>query len=363
MKKKYLVILLLFALGISFNSCTKDFEDGLNYNNGNGNGNENPLTNTGIFTATVGGSAFAANQIQAIVTDNYTAITGIRSSKGDLIQIILPSNKVGTYTWENSSEDAEKFVLAYALEIGGDAFASISKEDAAFFEIQGYTDTAIVKITAIDKDKKTISGTFQFTGFREIDDDNNEIKVITNGSFTNISYTEDLPNENGNNNEDPIDNPVPIPSSKYAMTAKVDGILWEMNNPFNSDYATKTLFDYYPTADFIQLQGRKGGMMGVDEIELLIKRSNLVIGSYSIGIATHDGSKTQIEMLYNSKGKKQYVIDGNLSITSIDLQKKIVKGTFSFNCAENDEPISTANPITTKVTEGTFNYRYDFKYY
>ncbi|WP_271334886.1 DUF6252 family protein [Flavobacterium azizsancarii] len=121
-----------------------------------------------MFTATVGGHAFVGDQVQAIVTDDYVAIEGIRSSKGDLIQIILPSNKVGTYTWKNSNENAENFILAYALEIGGDAFASISEEDAALFEIQGYTDTAIVKITDVDKDKKTISGTFQFTGFREL---------------------------------------------------------------------------------------------------------------------------------------------------------------------------------------------------
>lgn len=116
----------------------------------------------------MGGHAFVGDQVQAIVTDDYVAIEGIRSSKGDLIQIILPSNKVGKYTWKNSNEDAENFILAYALEIEGDAFASISEEDAALFEIQGYTDTAIVKITDVDKDKKTISGTFQFTGFREL---------------------------------------------------------------------------------------------------------------------------------------------------------------------------------------------------
>lgn len=57
--KKYILLLLLFVLGISFNSCTKDFEDGLNYNNGkeNGNGNENPVINTGIFKATIEGNA------------------------------------------------------------------------------------------------------------------------------------------------------------------------------------------------------------------------------------------------------------------------------------------------------------------
>lgn len=146
------------------------------------------------------------------------------------------------------------------------------------------------------------------------------------------------------------------PPSKYAMTAKVDGTLWEMNNPFNTNAATKPLFDYYPPTEYIQLAGRKNV---IDEIRLYIKRSNLKIGTYPITIATYDASKTQIEVSLNSKEKSQYVIEGTLSVTSIDLSAKTVAGTFSFNCATDYKPISASNPVTTKVTEGTFNYKYD----
>ncbi len=148
------------------------------------------------------------------------------------------------------------------------------------------------------------------------------------------------------------------PTSKFAMTAKVDGTLWEMQNPFGSNYATKTLFTYYPETEYIQLQGRKINF--IDEIRLYIKRSDLKIGTYPITATTFDASKTQIEMSFNSKANIQYPIEGSLSITSVDLNAKTVAGTFSFNCVEDDEePISTSNPVTTKVTEGTFNYRYD----
>lgn len=146
-------------------------------------------------------------------------------------------------------------------------------------------------------------------------------------------------------------------TSKFAMTAKVDGVLWEMNNPFNSNAATKPLFTYYPETEYIQLQGRKDV---INEIRLLIKRSDLKIGNYPITAATFDASKTQIEMSFNSKANLQYPIEGTLSVTSIDLNTKTVAGTFSFNCVEDDsKPISASNPITTRVTEGTFNYKYD----
>lgn len=162
-----------------------------------------------------------------------------------------------------------------------------------------------------------------------------------------------------NNSDETPDNPT-VPTSKFAMTAKVDGKLWEMNNPFNSNAATKPLFTYYPETEYIQLQGRNGGTFGMDEIRLLIKRSDLKVGTYPITLATNDASKTEIEMSFNSKANIQYPIEGTLSVTSIDLNTKTVAGTFSFNCAEDySKPISTSNPVTTKVTEGTFNYKYD----
>ncbi|MEO8239279.1 MAG: hypothetical protein ABI793_15245 [Flavobacterium sp.] len=151
-----------------------------------------------------------------------------------------------------------------------------------------------------------------------------------------------------------------VPTSKFAMTAKVDGVLWEMQNPFNSNFATDPLFDYYPATDFIQLQGRNGGAFGIDEIRLLIKRSDLKIGSYPIVVDTY--GVTQIEVSLNTKENSQYVVEGTLSVTSVDLNAKKIAGTFSFNCAEESEPISASNPITTRVTEGTFNYKYDFDY-
>ena len=144
------------------------------------------------------------------------------------------------------------------------------------------------------------------------------------------------------------------------MTAKVDGTLWEMNNPYGSDYATGTLFEMYPEEEYILLAGRINFM---DEIRLYIKRSDLKVGTYPITKNTFDASKTQIEISFNTKSEgSQYPIDGSLSIISVDLNAKRVKGTFSFNCVKDDsKPISISNPISTRVTDGTFNYRYDVK--
>lgn len=162
-----------------------------------------------------------------------------------------------------------------------------------------------------------------------------------------------------NNSDETPESPT-VPTSKFAMTAKVDGTLWEVNNPFNSNFATKPLFDYYPATEYIQLVGRKG----LEEIRLLIKRSDLKVGTYTITKSTFDATKTQIEVsMALSKDDIQEVIEGTIAITSIDLNAKTLAGTFSFTCVEDDsKPVSESNPITTKVTDGTFNYKYDFAY-
>ena len=192
MKKNSILFLLFFVAGLFFTSCTKDFENGLDYDGFNNNGNEGGggVEQTGVFKATVAGETFVASSSSAIVMDDYVLISGIRNSGKDLIQIIVPANKVGTYTWSNSKDDGEKFVLTYSSIDSDNPFISASNEVAKFLGIKDYNDTAIVSIVAIDKSKKTISGTFQFTGFRDLGDDKTETKVITNGSFTDIPYTE-----------------------------------------------------------------------------------------------------------------------------------------------------------------------------
>lgn len=311
MKKNYVLFLLLFALGISFTSCTKDFEDGLNYNNGNqeaGNGNGNNPAGTGVFKATVGGNAFVANSSSAIVTDNFVLIAGIRTSNKDVIQITLPSNKVGTYTWANSEDDGEKFVLSYGLATDENPFISASNEVAEFFGVKNYTDTAIVTITAVDKTKKTISGTFQFTGFRDIGDDKTETKIITNGSFTNIPYTETAP----------------VEESDGFLNAKIDGVDFAENN---IDVASVSSSGVHP---YFSIVGVKNGSS--DDSVLIGISQSYGVGTYQASSVTLNGGGEELvnvanvscildDLLYTTES-------GSLTITSKTATK--IEGTFNF---------------------------------
>ncbi len=311
MKKNYVLFLLLFALGISFTSCTKDFEDGLNYNNGNqeaGNGNGNNPAGTGVFKATVGGNAFVANSSSAIVTDNFVLIAGIRTSNKDVIQITLPSNKVGTYTWANSEDDGEKFVLSYGLATDENPFISASNEVAEFFGVKNYTDTAIVTITAVDKTKKTISGTFQFTGFRDIGDDKTETKIITNGSFTNISYTETAP----------------VEESDGFLNAKIDGVDFAESN---IDVASVSSSGVHP---YFSIVGVKNG--GSDDSVLIGISQSYGVGTYQASSVTLNGGGEELVNVANASCILDDLLytteSGSLTITSKTATK--IEGTFNF---------------------------------
>lgn len=319
MKKNKILFLLFFAIAGFLGSCSQDFDNGLDFSNSENNGNVNEKA---VFTAKVGEEEFTANVTNAIVSDNYVAITGVRSSKGDLIQMILPSNKIGTYTWANSHENAESFVLAYAQEVDGNGFISASNEDAAFLGVQNYTDTAIIKITAVDKTKKTISGTFQFTGFRETENDLTEIKVITNGTFTNISYTEDIPAEDSDN----------------ILKAKVDGV------DFINDKVDVTSVSASGSNPYYSVVGKKND--GNSSIGLKINKSSSV-GTYQVsgnvsneegGLVNAIGGYYRVnDLLYNSQS-------GSITITLKTASN--IEGTFNFvvqNFTTNDEKTITGS--------------------
>ena len=157
----------------------------------------NPGTTSGIFKVDFDGKTFVANTVQAIVNDSYVAISGLKTSSGELVQIALPApyNKVGTYTWKSIGATGGMMGIAYMPSNGNEPFSGDEKDSGGASDFPGYTDTAKITISKIDVVNKKISGTFQFTGvkFKDLTGTSIETKVFTNGSFTDIPYTNDGP--------------------------------------------------------------------------------------------------------------------------------------------------------------------------
>lgn len=144
----------------------------------------------------------------------------------------------------------------------------------------------------------------------------------------------------------------------YAMTAKINGVQFLANNPFGTnEFSSTNIYDYYPIADFVMLQGRQGGVFGYPEINIWLKRSQLVVGSYSIGMETFTTSPSHfIDLIDISSTPFENTIQGNITITEVNTTTKIVKGTFNFTTSDD---LNVATPlINYTVTNGTFNYKY-----
>ncbi|MEP6803830.1 MAG: DUF6252 family protein, partial [Flavobacterium sp.] len=163
MKKISVLFLLFLTLGISLTSCTKDFENGLDYS---GIDNENvkepvievepeikPVGESGKFQVDFDGNTFVSTTVQAIVTNDYISITALRSTKGDFITLTIPSNKAGTYTWKSLSAGKGIGVLGLSytlLSDGYSAFVSDSGDKDSDFFGQDYNDTASITIASVN---------------------------------------------------------------------------------------------------------------------------------------------------------------------------------------------------------------------
>ncbi len=169
-------------------------------------------------------------------------------------------------------------------------------------------------------------------------------------SMTFIGCSSDGDSDSNNNNPSTPD---------FAMTAKLNGTVFEANNPFNNnEFSNTNIFSYYPIEDFVLLQGRQGGIWGNPEINLWLKRADIAVGTYTVSQETFDTPTSHfIDLIDNSNDISEHTKEGTIVITEVNASAKIVKGTFTFKTVQElDNP---AAPVDINVTEGTFHYKYE----
>lgn len=147
--------------------------------------------------------------------------------------------------------------------------------------------------------------------------------------------------------------------SGFAMTAKINGVTFQANNPFGTNlYSSTNIWDYFPLADYVMLQGRAGGALGNPEINLWLKKTDIAVGTYTIGYETYDTPPSHfIDLIDNSNSESEQTKGGTIVITEVNTSTKIVKGTFTFTCTDGD-PSDSSSLVNYTVTNGTFNYKY-----
>jgi hypothetical protein len=189
----------------------------------------------------------------------------------------------------------------------------------AYTTNQGDTSVAggIVIISKIDKQKKTISGNFQFKLYREID--NKQLK-ITEGVFENLSYSTTLPPAN----------------STDTFQVKIDGVLWKGK----SISAGLVSGNIYVTASELDLSKSVGLAMPQD----------VTPGTYDLNFfgGTFIGN-------YNpSDTKFLFSENGTLTVIENNKSSKRVRGNFNFTARD-----LLGAGDSAKLTEGYFSVKYN----
>lgn len=273
----------------------------------------------GVFKVDFDGQTFIASTTQAIVNDNYISITAIKTN-GEIFQITIPEVAVGTYTWNDFGATSSGFALAYNQVSNGITYIGARDDSGEFAGFDNYTDTAEVVISSIDAINKKISGTFKFTGVR-FNDTGSEVipKIFTNGSFTSIPFTADVPAPTGN-----------------TFTAKLDGVAFVPTNISGISNSGR-----------ISIIGRKGTIQNIS-LSLI---SSVVPGTYDL-----DNSGDYVGQYVKDatpEGSSFAADGGSVTIISHNTTTKRIKGTFEYTATSFLLPSEIY-----EITDGTFEVTY-----
>lgn len=295
-----IAIYLLAALSIfSFTSCSK--EESLEIDG------KQPAIANGIFKMKINGTEWTAyNSAFASISDGFIHING-KSRDNKAFIITLSDTLATTYVLDQSSLNVS--ALSDVADLSGIAYGT-----------NGGTDTAdaggTVVITNIDKVNKTISGTFSFKMFRDIDGSQ---KQITEGSFDKVPYNTST-------------SPGGTASTTDTIRAKIDNTNWTAvgitgNSSGGSLIISGAAIDGKKTVSLIMPEGVTSGTYNLDGLSY--------IGLYLPTPST----------IYLSESGKITVIEHNSTT-------KRIRGSFDFKATDQ------TGSISAQLTDGYFSVKY-----
>ncbi len=295
MKKLNLLSSIYILLAIfTLNSCNVEpLGSGIIGDGGTPPGS-GPVTN-GNFKVDFDGQTFVGFQNTASVGPSGIGFLSI-NDQGSSVGFLIPGFTVGEYPVGNLG-------MASYTTLGGMPFFSLNPDD----EGEEIPNTASYVISEIDTINKTITGTFEFKGY-QIDMDTQEViatKIFTNGIFTAIPYTGDIPQDNGGGPGVIFEN----------FFAKVNG---------ENFLAVDDFVSYGPTSiNNISFDSFKAVNDQGDEITINIK-ANTPVGTYNI---TTGGTADVVQIKLKKGVNVNKATSGKVKITV--KTASAIKATFS----------------------------------
>ncbi len=282
----------------------------------------------GQFKAQVAGQEFiAASTSATMTTENELVITGSKPGGEDIV-LAITNAAVGTFslTTGGTTENAG-------------AYFDGSINVLPYISAQALGGSGQLKITELNTDAKTVSGTFSFVGFRIKVDGNGDPVVdgngnpvmesieISRGAFNAIEYIlDDTGGGGGGNNPD------------NEFFAKVDGV----------DFVADSISVTEPVVGDVHMIKIEARTAERKHMRIDVPRS-LGVGTFNM-VRISDGTK--LIALYNAGDGTENLTSnpGTITITEFDLEAGVLKATFNFT---GTDPLNQL-PDVVEVTEGSF---------
>ena len=259
----------------------------------------NPTTG-GSFKADFDGQTFTASSTLVYISGGSIIITATRT-QGDSFGMIIEGTSTGTYPVNGN-------LIAYTPPGSEYGYEGTHPTDEN-------ANTGSVIITAVNTANKTISGTFQFTGFWSNFDETRPSKQFTNGVFTNLPYVSQNPTND-------------------TFSATVNGASFNATDIFTAEVETGG----------ISLISIGATNANDDNITVSVKPT-LATGAYTItGNLDADG----VQLTYATGALNNRARTGSINITLKTATR--IAGSFTATV-----PLSVDN---TKVITGNFDVAY-----
>lgn len=264
--------------------------------------NPNPNPTSGLFKVDFDGQTFSTSTTLVYLSGGSIIINAMRP-QGDTFGVILSGNTTGTYP-------ANDNLIAYSPAGSEYGYTGNHPTDEII-------NTGSMVVTSINTTNKTISGTFQFTGYWSNYDVTLAPKVFTNGVFTNLPYVTQNPTGD-------------------TFSAQINGVEF-----VDTDILTVE-------TDIAGQQNLSVGASNSNDDSITVTvRSNLGTGNYTItgNVAT---DLVQIKYVPSSSTSGAIATSGSVTITQKTATR--IKGTFN--------GLVTIATVPYQITVGTFDVEY-----
>lgn len=309
MKKGLFYSILILTGVIFFIGCQKEVDPSIIANPNN----PNPVS--GNFKAKIDGVQWVANSgAGGYRMLGLISLTG-RSTDRKYLSITLTDSGVHNYTLDDMSMNAASYIdSSLPNAVNFTTNQGINPGDAG----------GVVNVTSIDAVNKTISGTFSFRVFRQMD---GAQRTFTEGSFTNIPYATSLPPG----------------AATDTFKVKIAGTLWVPPTVLGSKTPAVP-----PLTSQIVVTGTSAD--GTKSVGMFMP-ADITPGNYTLDLfgATYIG-------LYNpdtDPNHSQGSMSGTLTILSHNTTTRRIRGNFSFHAEAILNPL-----LNTELTEGYFSVNY-----